>query len=199
MQSQPLALPIPEGTAPGDYQVVLVVYDAANGQPLDPAPVNGAAPAPPGLLLGRVTITRPAEPPAPRPALAEFGPLALVEASTPVTAISPGGQVPVEMLWQAREAPGEPLVVVIQALDEKGNVAAALEEQPLAGRYPTQSWKAGELVRDRHTLGLPATMAPGRYRLIAGVYRASNGERFTTRTGLLTSGPSWAIKEIEVR
>ena len=82
--------------------------------------------------------------------------------------------MPVELLWQAAEAPGEPLVVVVQLQDAAGRVAAGLEAQPLDGRYPTQNWAAGELVRDRHTLTLPADLAPGAYRLIVGVYRAAD-------------------------
>jgi hypothetical protein len=198
-QRQPLALTIPEGTLPGDYQVVLVVYDPQTGQPLPLVPVNGAITAPPGLLLGAVTVEPPREQPAARPALAGFGPLALIEASTPVTVISPGGSIPVDLLWQARAAPGEPLVVVMQVLDEKGAVVAGIEEQPAGGRHPTEAWQAGELVRDRHTLSLPVSMPPGRHRLIVGVYRAGDRERLTTRAGLLTNDVSWPIKEIEVR
>jgi hypothetical protein len=178
---------------------VLVVYDASTGQPLDGHPVNGATAADPGLVLGHVTVERSTQPSAPKLAVAQFGPLALIKANTPVTAISPGGSIPVELLWQARTAPGEPLVVVIQALDSRGSVVANLEEQPLGGRYPTQGWQAGELVADTHTLTLPRDISPGRYRLIAGVYRAANGERFSTRQGLLTASPSWTIKEFEVR
>ena len=191
---QPLALTVPEGTAPGEYQVVLVVYDAATGQPLAGVPVNGAVAAPPGLLLGRVTVERPATQPLPGPALAEFGPLALLEASTPVTAISPGGAVPVNLLWQARQAPGEPLVVVVQALDQSGKVVANLEEQPASGRYPTQNWQPGELVRDRHALVLPADLPPGSYRLIVGVYEQAGGQRL--KTG---NQDYYTIKEIRLQ
>ena len=42
---------MPPGTAPGQYQLVLVVYDSTNGQPLRGKPVNGAKTAEPGLLL----------------------------------------------------------------------------------------------------------------------------------------------------
>jgi len=154
----------------------------ATGQPLEGVPVNGAEAVPPGLLLaGSRSRGRSSLPPATRAGAVR--PLALVEASTPVTAISPGGSVPVELLWQAREAPGEPLVVVVQVLDEHGAVVAALEEQPVGGRYPTQSCRQGSLVRDRHTLTVPTTLSPGRYWLIAGVYRATDRQRLTTRTG----------------
>jgi uncharacterized membrane protein len=182
-QPQTLALVAPEGTPPGEYLVALVVYDAATGRPLTLTPVNGSTLQEPGLLLGTLTVTEPEQPIAPRQARADFGPVALIEATTPVTTIAPGGQIPVELLWQARDAPVD-LVVVVQLLAEDGALAANLEEQPVRGRYPPSRWRAGELVRDQHILSLPADVAPGRYRLIVGVYPAAGGGRLATRSGL---------------
>ena len=134
-----------------------------------------------------------------QPALATFGPLALIEATSPATTVAPGGQVPVELLWQAAEAPGEPLVVVVQLQDAAGRVVAGLEAQPLDGRYPTQDWAAGELVRDRHTLSLPADLAPGAYRLIVGVYRAADRTRLETKNGLFDKSDHWVVTTVEVK
>jgi len=198
-QRQPLALEVPEGTPPGKYEVVLVVYSAAGGRPLEPTPANGATAASPGMILGRISVERPSPVPEARSAVAEFGPLALIEAQTPVTAISPGDAIPVELLWQARAAPGEPLVVVLQLLDAAGNVAAGLEDQPLNGRYGTQSWEAGELVRDRHALEAPPQLSTGAYRLVAGVYRAADGTRFAQAGGPVPGSLTAEIKTIEVR
>lgn len=196
---QRAALPVPPGTPPGVYFVELVVYDPATGQPW---PVRNAAPAttPGGVRLGEVEVIRPpAGYAAGKPPLARFGPLALIEASSAVTTIAGGGQIPVEIVWQAAEAPGEPLVVVVQLLDEHNRPAAGLEEEPTGGRYPTQTWIAGELVRDRHLLSLPADLAPGSYRLIVGVYRAADRARLTTRVGLLGTRDYWAVKVISVQ
>ncbi len=195
---QRAALPVPPGTPPGDYFVELVVYNPATGQPW---PVQNAAPAttPGGARLGQVLVTpTTAKQPARQP-LARFGPLALVEATSPVTTIAPGGQIPVEFLWRAAEAPGEPLVVVVQLLDGRGRPAANLEEEPVAGRYPAQAWQTGELVRDRHLLSLPADLAPGSYRLIVGVYRGADRMRFATRAGLFATQDYWPVKQITVQ
>ncbi len=181
-QRQTLSLPVPPGTPPGQYAVELVVYDPVTGKPW-PAQAGDLALTPNGLRLGEVTVARPDLSLPMQPALATFGPLALIEATSPATTVAPGGQVPVELLWQAAEAPGEPLVVVVQLQDAAGRVVAGLEAQPLDGRYPTQSWTAGELVRDRHTLSLPADLAPGAYRLIVGVYRAADRARLETTDG----------------
>ena len=189
---------MPAGTPPGQYAVELVVYDPATGQPW-PAQAGDLALTPNGLRLGEVTVVRPEPSPPMQPALATFGPLALIEATSPVTRIAPGGQVPVELLWQAVDAPGEPFVVVMQLQDAAGRVVAGLEAQPLDGRYPTQSWAAGELVRDRHTLALPADLAPGAYRLIVGVYRAADRVRLESKAGLLGKSDHWVVTTVNVK
>jgi mannosyltransferase len=197
---QPLALEVPLGTAPGEYTVELLVYDPTTGAPWPPDN-GGAVPAqtPAALALGSIAVKR-AESSGPMtPSLASFGPLSLIEAGTPATAVAPGGSIPVEMMWQAVKPPGEPLVVVLQLLDAKGRVAAGLEAQPLDGRYPTQDWTQGELVRDRHSVPVPADLAPGSYRLVAGVYRAADQQRLEARDGLFGATDYLTIKEIQVR
>ena len=194
---QTLLLPIPPGTPPGAYGIELVVYDPYTGRPW---PAHGAifTLTPNGVRLGEVTVTRPVPAPTSQPVLARFGPLALLEASSPATTIAAGGQVPVALLWQAADAPGEPLVVVVQLQDVAGAVVAGLEEEPTGGRYPTQAWTAGELVRDQHTLAVPAPLAAGQYRLIIGVYRAGDRTRLMTPRGPFGTRDHWAVKVVEV-
>ncbi len=207
-ERQPLSMKVPLGTPPGEYEVELVVYDPATGKPWPPQlsaePRSlcddvALASAPPSASLGTVTVLRPSIPPKARSALARFGPLALVGADSPASVLSPGDQLPVELLWQAGDAPGEPLVVVVQLLDRNGSVAAGLEEEPLRGRYPTQDWQKGDLVRDRHTLGLPPDVQPGDYRLIVGVYRAADRTRLPALQGLFSDAGHYVIKPITVR
>ena len=81
---QTLKLPVPAGTPPGQYAVELVVYDPATGQPW-PAQAGDLALTPNGLRLGEVTVVRPDPSPPMQPALATFGPLALIEATSPAT------------------------------------------------------------------------------------------------------------------
>ena len=104
-----------------------------------------------------------------------------------------------DLLWQAAEAPGEPLVVVVQLQDAAGHVAVGLEEEPVMGRYPTQTWATGERVRDRHTLTLPADLPPGAYRLIVGMYRAADRARLETKAGLFEKSDHWVVKTVEMK
>ena len=196
---QTLALPVTLGTPPGDYTVELVVYDPASGAPRAPVGKDAKAQTPAALTLGEIAVRRPQLAGPALASLGQFGALALVEAGTPATTVAPGDAVPVDLTWQAAVAPGEPLVLVVQLLDSEGRMAAGLEAQPLDGRYPTQEWARGEVVRDPHTLTVPVNLAPGSYQLIVGVYRAANGQRLETRSGLLGKSDYVVIKEILVR
>lgn len=197
---QPLSLAVPAGTAPGPYELVLVVYDPQTGQALAATTAAGAT----GELavLGEVEVVLPSQPPALQPALADFGPVRLVQAGSPAEVISPGDAIPVDLLWQAAPGfAGEPLVVVVQLLDEDGEVAASLEAEPLGGRYPTKQWLPGELVRDRHILTVPEGVSPGPYWLIVGLYRAADGQRLTVRSRTLQPGKQDAttIRKVVIR
>lgn len=191
---------IPEGTPPGDYDLTLVVYDPLTGLPLEAT--GAAAAAGSGAVLGQVRVNQPAEAPAIRAALADFGPVRLITASTPATAVSAGDEVPLDLLWQAdADHNGESFVVVAQLLDDQGKVVAGLEEEPLKGRYGTPGWQPGELVRDRHILTVPAGTRPGRYDLIVGLYRLPTRERLKTSAGFLGLQPQdhFLLRQIEVR
>jgi hypothetical protein len=196
-QRQPFRVPIPPGTPPGVYTLALLVYDSASGTPLPPQDVPARSPATPGGLdLMEVTVTRGETPLL--PARARFGPLALIEATSPATVLSSGGQAPVELLWQAIRPPGETLVVVVQLLGAGDLLIANLEEQPVQGRYPSTAWTANELVRDRHTLQLPEGIPPGDYRLIVGVYRAADLARLKTAVGPFSESDIWVIKRLTI-
>jgi hypothetical protein len=191
---------LPEGMPPGDYTLLMTVYDPGTGQAL---PVRHGDEAPADrLVLGQVQVQRPAGTSTSRPAVADFGPLRLVEAKTPVSDVSPGHSIPISLLWQA--APDyrpDQYVVVVQLLDPNGTVVAGLEEQPLASFYPTERWQPGEVVLDRHSLGVPANLSPGSYTLITGVYRASDRERLRASSGFLglSSGDHYTVRNIVVK
>lgn len=180
---QPLRLIVPEGTPPGRYRATLVVYDPQNGAAL-PVTVSDDRSTATEVTLSEVEVVRPAHSLQMRRALADFGPLRLVQANTPATRLSPGDDIPLDLSWQAAPTyQPTALVVVVQLLDAGGRVVASLEAEPLDGRYPTAQWQPGELVRDRHRLTAPPDLASGRYRLIVGLYRAEDRQRLDAHRG----------------
>lgn len=175
---------VPAGTPPGEYRITLQVYRSRDMEVL---PVTFTGGSGGELTLGTVHVVRPAVPPLPQ-ALdweqdleADFGPLHLwgisPQAGRPLL---PGEALEVDLFWQAQSAPGEDFLPRLRLLDDSSaldgdSVLGEWMEKPVAGSYPTAWWRAGELVRDPHTLHLPATVPPGRYRLALSLVRAADG------------------------
>jgi hypothetical protein len=145
-------LPIPTGAPPGDYRLIVAVYDAATGARLPTLTGNA-------LDLGIVSVTRPVKPipievvPIRRRSDAQLGPVKLVgyEAykkgygHAPETPLTPGDQVHVTLLWQAPT----PLPAT---WPEEADFTLRLGDQvlsaPLAGAaFPTGAWQPGDLAR----------------------------------------------------
>ncbi len=93
---------------------------------------------------------------------------------------SPGSTASVELVWQALEAGAENYVVFVQLIDPGSGLVAQSDAAPGAGSAPTAGWLSGEFVADAHGLPLPESLAPGSYRLIAGMYRRGDNVRLST-------------------
>jgi len=57
---------------------------------------------------------------------------------------------------------------------------AGTESPPL---YPTSLWRKGLVVKDVHSLVIPATLKPGTYNLVVGIYNPADGSRLRTSRG----------------
>jgi 4-amino-4-deoxy-L-arabinose transferase-like glycosyltransferase len=79
--------------------------------------------------------------------------------------------------WQAREPVAERYKVFVHLLGPEGQVVAQRDSEPVDGTRPTTTWEPGEAIVDRYGLWLPASLPPGEYRLVAGLYDAETGER----------------------
>ncbi|MBN1400719.1 MAG: glycosyltransferase family 39 protein [Anaerolineae bacterium] len=91
---------------------------------------------------------------------------------------APGGSVHVTLYWRALSAMERNYSVFVHALDPEGRLVAQSDSWPLANRYPTTRWRAGDLLGDRHTLALPADLALGtELKLYVGMYDLDTMER----------------------
>lgn len=80
--------------------------------------------------------------------------------------------------WQALSTGGAPLTQFLHLLSvEDGSLAAGWDETPFGGRFPVPDWPTGYTLRDVWRVPLPATLAPGTYRLVYGLYEARTQER----------------------
>jgi hypothetical protein len=64
----------------------------------------------------------------------------------------------------------------VHLVDNAGSGLAQHDAPPGGVYYPTSLWQPGEVLRDQHALNLPASLSPGEYTLVAGLYRQVNGQ-----------------------
>jgi hypothetical protein len=89
----------------------------------------------------------------------------------------PGEPWEVTLFWEALERPAKDYTVFVHLLDGDGQIAASHDGMPLEDRFPTSAWRPGMIIPDKHTLALPADLAPGEYQFNTGLYLLETGER----------------------
>ena len=85
-----------------------------------------------------------------------------------------GNWLNVWLRWQSTEHLSENYTVFVHVLDADWQRIAQHDGWPAAAFAPTSTWTPGFAVDDRHNVSLPASLPPGQYRLIVGLYRTSD-------------------------
>jgi len=162
--------PLP-GTPPGEYNIVVGLFDKAT---LAPASVLGADgnPAGPDLTLGALVITSPQTQPDLRaldvPAdavLRRCGALGLWAMTADRVRAAPGEIVGLRWVWEATETPQSAWLAQLTLLDAAGNAERAWALPLSAAWWPTDRWSAGERWVGRPVIRLPGGLESARYRL----------------------------------
>jgi hypothetical protein len=94
---------------------------------------------------------------------------------------TPQAELTVTLFWRAIGRPAADYTVFLHLRDGHNGIVAQGDSQPLNGAYPTSQWQPGETVIDPLTLALPPDLAPGRYRLMTGLYRLETLARLPVR------------------
>jgi len=161
------------GTPPGEYTLVVGVYDAASGRQLDRLDANGA-PAGVSYLLAQVQVTRPTQAPTVAeldisqpfsPAIAWGQTLALLGLDPPADQINAGEALAFTLYWQALAAPPADYVAHFQLVSQDGQIIHQENASPGRADYATSAWQPGDVVRDHHSLLVPAETPTGEYTL----------------------------------
>jgi hypothetical protein len=183
-----LGLLIPAGTPPGRYTVELLVEPKSGKRPLQVTTTDGA-PLGTTTKLFALDVVAPARALDPeRLPIAERQPADLGDGlrflgySTDELSAAPGEMRKASLFWQATTGTSAEYVAFLQLLDGKGE-AIPLWEAPPGAAYPTNRWSPGTLMRTQAAFRVPAVLPDGRYRLIAGLFRASDGARLATPSG----------------
>ncbi len=159
------------GTPPGEYNIVVGLFDKAT---LTPASVLGADgnPAGPDLTLGALVVTPPQTPPDVRaldvPANASLqrcGAVGLWTMTADRVRAAPGEIVGLRWVWEATEMPQTALMAQVTLLDAAGNGARAWELPLSAAWWPPDRWSVGERWVGRPVIRLPGSLESATYRL----------------------------------
>jgi hypothetical protein len=203
IQRDPWRLGLPPGLPPGEYRLSVGLYRAASGQRLD-LMTQGGGSGGAEFSLGAIPIGKETLPvdartlPIQTRLDANLGDAVdLLGATLNQPGLAPGKSLEVTLFWRARRDLQDDFTVFLQLLDRAGKPWAAEDAQPWRGRYPTSRWQAGEVVRDPHTLTLAADAPDGAYRLIAGLYRATDRQRLPV-IGLFQTGDSVDLGTVQV-
>jgi hypothetical protein len=91
--------------------------------------------------------------------------------------LSPGDEIALPLRWRALTALDEDYVVFAHLGLPDAPPLAQSDGLPRNGLDPTSTWVTGQEVLDRRVLSLPDTFPPGRYPVMVGLYRLSDGSR----------------------
>jgi hypothetical protein len=153
-------IPLPAGMPPGEYTPLVIVYEPRTGAELGrvelaPEHLEGSPARPPRRALEQSEGEA---------LCANFGELELLGFTppSPETAFQPGGTLPLTFLWQAQAGlSGEWQL----ALWLKGDGEYSLAQGPVGGRYPSDLWQPGQVVRQWLAPQIPEGIPPGSYQL----------------------------------
>jgi hypothetical protein len=85
--------------------------------------------------------------------------------------LAPGETTYLTMYWQALTDPREDYWLFLRLEGANDDDVWSKDGTPLAGRDSTDVWRKGDVIAARHRITLGDNVAPGRYRLLAGVHR----------------------------
>ena len=110
------------------------------------------------------------------PTLATFGDnLELSAAHFPAT-LQVGATAPITLEWTVQNPlPYDCKLFIHLVPVDQTQPVAQVDEPIMRDRYPRHLWASGEMLEDSHQIAIPATLAPGTYRFLVGIYREEPG------------------------
>lgn len=87
-----------------------------------------------------------------------------------------GDVVDIALYWQTARSVEDPYTVFVQVLDPNGALAVGWDNPPCQRTCPTQSWQAGEVLRDEYRLTLPEEITAGTYTVQIGLYHSNTAQ-----------------------
>ncbi|MDQ3706143.1 MAG: hypothetical protein M3437_13115 [Chloroflexota bacterium] len=99
------------------------------------------------------------------------------------TGINRGGILRAAFYWQAQAPIAHDYASYLHVVSEKGERVAGTDNPHTGADRPTSQWQPASQVIDAVAVHLPPDLAPGRYRLVVGMYRQAGGTLHPLRAG----------------
>lgn len=164
------SFPVPGDMRSGDYEISLTLLDSDGEKFADPSVSAGIVnvEAVDRLYALPKDIAVPLE--------IRYEPGIVLRGVSPgkINAV-PGEPLSLTLYWQTEVKTKEPVTAFIHILDSNGSIVAQADRWP--GGVPSNIWSQDQVIIDEYHLTLPEDMAPGDYRIVTGLYTASNGKR----------------------
>jgi 4-amino-4-deoxy-L-arabinose transferase-like glycosyltransferase len=182
------SLPLPSDLDPGQYRLVVGLYGRENG---DRLPIRTAADRDLGdtYTVDYVRVPGPDET-LPSPARTVGADLTgngdrirLLGYTLAAQTADPGGQVGLTLYWQALVPVQTDYTAWVHLLGANDQIRGQGDGPLVGGFFPTSYWDPGELVVDERAVAVDADAPPGSYRLVAGLYILSTGQRLSAADG----------------
>ena len=88
-----------------------------------------------------------------------------------------GETLTIPFTWRSKDDGAEDYIQFLHFSHDETDKWLVYDQQPLGARLPTRLWYAGLADSEIWQIPLPADLAPGRYKVFTGLYRASDQER----------------------
>jgi len=101
----------------------------------------------------------------------------------------PGDRGTLTLYWEATGAPAQSWRVFVH-LDPVGASDGRInyDHEPAGGRYPTQAWRQGDVIRDRVRIHWPSAAADRTYEIWVGFYEGNHRLDVVSSHGERTDG-----------
>ncbi len=152
------------GTPPGEYHLVVGVYQLTEGGVISLNVMADSAPAGIEYDLGPVIVAR--------ARLQSSGPLRLIDSSLAAQTIGVGDRLPFTTVWDSGPAPAQGLTAHLMLTDANGQVLFSTDFPPAGPDYPSDQWTPNELIRHPHAVDLPPHLPGGPARATISLLNA---------------------------
>jgi 4-amino-4-deoxy-L-arabinose transferase-like glycosyltransferase len=87
---------------------------------------------------------------------------------------APGDIVQLALFWKTAAPIAARYKVFVHVLGADGSILTQVDREPGGGLVPTTIWQPGQIVIDHYGIPIPSNTAPGRYRIVIGLYGFDN-------------------------